>query len=86
MTDNISKGDFFYVIYWILDETHFKWNYAQAKKYFSSIWQAIFKYPLTPSLYKQVLILLPEKVLPHLEKPLLLTDFLMESYAIGNNR
>nr|CAG4647854.1 EOG090X04ZD [Moina brachiata]SVE92977.1 EOG090X04ZD [Moina brachiata] len=65
------------------DETHFKWNYAQAKKYFSSVWQAIFKYPLTPSLYKQVLILLPEKVLPHLEKPLLLTDFLMESYAIG---
>nr|CAG4649283.1 EOG090X04ZD [Scapholeberis mucronata]SVE93582.1 EOG090X04ZD [Scapholeberis mucronata] len=62
---------------------HFTWNYGQAKKYFSSIWQQLLKHPLTPSLYKRVLVLLPDKVLPHLEKPLLLTDFLMESYRIG---
>ena len=65
------------------DEKHFSWNYGQAKKFFSAVWTQVLKYPLTPSLYKRVLVLLPEKVMPHLEKPLLLTDFLMESYAIG---
>nr|CAG4634749.1 EOG090X04ZD [Alona affinis] len=65
------------------DKQHFKWNYNQAKKFFSAVWLQLLKYPLTPSLYKRVLVLLPDKVIPHLEKPLLLTDFLMESYNIG---
>nr|CAG4641647.1 EOG090X04ZD [Eurycercus lamellatus] len=65
------------------NKQHFRWNYSQAKKFFSSVWQQLLKYPLTPSLYKRVLVLIPEKVIPHLEKPLLLTDFLMESYGIG---
>jgi len=67
------------------DEKHFSWNYSQAKRFFSTIWTQVLKYPLTPSLYKRVLVLLPEKVMPHLEKPLLLTDFLMESYAVGGS-
>nr|SVE75088.1 EOG090X04ZD [Daphnia dolichocephala] len=65
------------------NKKNFKWNYGQAKKYFSIIWQQLLRHPLTPSLYKRVLVVLPDKVLPHLEKPLLLTDFLMESYRIG---
>lgn len=69
-----------------IDKKHFKWNYGQAKKYFSTIWQQLLRHPLTPSLYKRVLVILPDKVLPHLEKPLLLTDFLMESYRIGKER
>jgi len=67
------------------DEKHFSWNYSQAKKFFSTIWTQVLRYPLTASLYKRVLVLLPEKVMPHLEKPLLLTDFLMESYAVGGS-
>nr|CAG4642472.1 EOG090X04ZD [Evadne anonyx] len=67
------------------NEKHFSWNYGQAKKFFSVIWTQVLKYPLTPSLYKRVLVLLPEKVMPHLEKPLLLTDFLMASYAVGGS-
>ncbi len=65
------------------DQKYFKWNYSQAKKFFSLIWHQLLKYPLTPGLYKRVLVVLPDKVIPHLEKPLLLTDFLMESYRIG---
>nr|CAG4650111.1 EOG090X04ZD [Sida crystallina] len=61
----------------------FKWNYGQAKKFFSQVWTYVLKSPLNASLYKRVLVILPDKVLPHLEKPLLLTDFLMTSYAIG---
>jgi U3 small nucleolar RNA-associated protein 19 len=44
----------------------------------------LMKHQLSPSLYKRVLVILPDKVIPHLEKPLLLTDFLMTSYNIGN--
>ena len=32
-----------------------------------------------------VLIILHERVMPHLTKPLLLTDFLMESYDVGGS-
>lgn len=62
---------------------HFKWRRRSAKMSFSALWQNLLKYPLTPGLYKRVLILLPEKVIPHLDKPLLLTDFLINSYEIG---
>lgn len=34
---------------------------------------------LTPVLHKQLLIVLLERVMPHLEKPVLMTDFLMDS-------
>jgi U3 small nucleolar RNA-associated protein 19 len=37
----------------------------------------------TPRTHKQLLIVLLERVLPHLEKPLLLTDFLMDSLDVG---
>jgi len=36
-------------------------------------------------IYKRVLIILHDRVLPHLTKPLLLTDFLMESYDVGGS-
>ena len=32
-----------------------------------------------------VLIILHERVMPHLTKPLLMTDFLMESYDVGGS-
>ena len=38
---------------------------------------------LSTSLYKQVLVNLHEKVMPHMTSPLLLADFLTESYDIG---
>ena len=66
-----------------LDKHNFKWNHNQAKKFFSQVWTFVLKKSLNVGLYKRVLIMLPEKVLPHLEKPLLLTDFLMTSYSIG---
>ena len=68
----------------IQDPKRFQWNYRNAKQYFSYVWQMLMKHQLSPSLYKRVLVILPDKVIPHLEKPLLLTDFLMTSYNIGN--
>lgn len=37
----------------------------------------------TPATQKQLLIVLLERVLPHFDKPLLLTDFLMDSLDVG---
>nr|CAG4643910.1 EOG090X04ZD [Lepidurus arcticus] len=61
----------------------FNFSYTQSKRYYSSVWRQVLAFKLTPVLYKKVLILLPDKVMPHLENPLLLTDFFMESYNVG---
>ncbi|XP_071545004.1 nucleolar complex protein 4 homolog A isoform X2 [Panulirus ornatus] len=61
----------------------FKIPYKKAKKAINTIWPVVLKYPLTPNLYRRCLILIPEKVMQHLDEPLRLTDFFMESYNLG---
>ncbi|XP_043225065.1 nucleolar complex protein 4 homolog [Amphibalanus amphitrite] len=56
---------------------------VEAGEHFDSLWLRLLSLPLTPALYRRVLILLPERVLPHLQNPLRLTDFLLSSYQIG---
>ena len=41
-------------------------------------------FQMSASHYKQVLLGLHEKVMPHFTNPLLLSDFLTESYNIGD--
>lgn len=53
------------------------------KKRFSSAWIEFLKFKLSPALYKKVLVNLHSKILPNLTNPLLLTDFLTDSYNIG---
>lgn len=55
----------------------------QIKKKYSTAWITFLKFNLSPSLYKKVLIILHKKVMPNLTNPLLLTDFLTDSYNIG---
>ncbi|XP_066584690.1 nucleolar complex protein 4 homolog B isoform X2 [Prorops nasuta] len=57
----------------------FKWDQVSAKKALNKIWGCIMHWELTPQLHKQLLVVLLERVMPHLEKPVLLTDFLMDS-------
>ncbi|KAG7153633.1 nucleolar complex protein 4 homolog A-like [Homarus americanus] len=57
--------------------------YDKAKKALNNIWSEVLKYSLTPDLYRRSLVLIPEKVMHHLDKPLILTDFFMESYNLG---
>ena len=56
-------------------------------KNFNSIWESYLKLKAETNvdIYKRVLILLTDKVMPVLSKPLLLTDFLMESYSVGGS-
>lgn len=60
-----------------------KVSYIKAKKAVNAIWLEVITYPLTSSLYRRCLILIPEKVMQHLNKPLRLTGFFMDAYDLG---
>lgn len=55
------------------------------KKSINRIWARIHQWKLTASLHKQLLLLLLEKIMPHLDKPILLTDYLMYSLGAGGS-
>ncbi|XP_056641772.1 nucleolar complex protein 4 homolog A isoform X1 [Diorhabda sublineata] len=52
-------------------------------KCLNKIWHCVMHWEHTIQTHKQMLILLLEKIMTHLEKPLLLTDFLMDSLDVG---
>ncbi|KAL7294525.1 hypothetical protein TKK_0012055 [Trichogramma kaykai] len=62
--------------------SEFKFDYAVAKKSLNKVWSRAIRWELTPELHKQILFVLIEKVMPHLEKPVLLLDFLMDSLDV----
>ncbi|KAL3672082.1 hypothetical protein V7S43_002746 [Phytophthora oleae] len=50
---------------------------------FSLAWIAVLRHKLPQAAYKRVLVQLPDDIMPHLSNPLLLADFLTDSYSIG---
>ncbi|CAD6234202.1 GSCOCG00007647001-RA-CDS [Cotesia congregata] len=61
---------------------NFTWDQSSAKKSLNKVWGCIMHWELTPQLHKLLLIVLVERVIQHLEKPILLTDFLMDSLDV----
>ncbi|XP_011168513.1 nucleolar complex protein 4 homolog B [Solenopsis invicta] len=57
----------------------FTWDQSNVKRALNKVWACVMHWELTPQLHKQLLIVLLERVISHLEKPILLTDFLMDS-------
>ncbi|ENN70524.1 hypothetical protein YQE_12700, partial [Dendroctonus ponderosae] len=53
------------------------------KKNLNRVWQCIMLWEHTQETHRQLLVVLLEKVLVHLDKPLILTDFLMDSLDVG---
>ncbi|GFT29323.1 nucleolar complex protein 4 homolog B [Trichonephila clavipes] len=53
----------------------------QLRRLFSDVWERYLKFPLPLPLLKKVLLVLHKKVIPHLENPCLMTDFLTDSYS-----
>ncbi|XP_077996175.1 nucleolar complex protein 4 homolog B-like [Glandiceps talaboti] len=53
------------------------------KRVFDNAWLAFLQLPLPTSIYKKVLLIMHEHVIPHMRSPLLLIDFLTVSYNIG---
>ncbi|XP_051154295.1 nucleolar complex protein 4 homolog B [Leptopilina boulardi] len=58
---------------------NFTWDYISARRALNKVWACVMHWELTSGLHKQLLIVLLERVMGHLEKPVLLTDFLMDS-------
>ncbi|CAL1290976.1 unnamed protein product [Larinioides sclopetarius] len=52
-------------------------------KLFSNTWNKFLKFQLPFPVLKRVLLILHKKVIPHLQNPCLLTDFLTDSYKQG---
>merc|ERR1712050_189410 len=56
---------------------------SQQRKMFTTLWLTFLKTKLSFNLYKKVLVILHEKVMPSMSNPLLLSDFLTVSYNVG---
>ncbi|XP_002733773.1 nucleolar complex protein 4 homolog B-like [Saccoglossus kowalevskii] len=50
---------------------------------FDTAWFTLLQCQLPNSIYKRILILLPEHIIPHMRNPVLLIDFLTASYNMG---
>lgn len=66
-------------------EDVFDFDYPLVRKNLNKVWACIVQWTnnLTEITHKQLLVVLIEKILCHLDKPILLTDFLMDSLDIG---
>ncbi|XP_029475320.1 nucleolar complex protein 4 homolog isoform X2 [Rhinatrema bivittatum] len=65
---------------------HEEWKVTKLKEHrraFERVWLGFLKHKLPSSLYKKVLVILHDSILPHLSKPALMIDFLTAAYEIG---
>lgn len=53
------------------------------KKTLERVWMGFLKHKLSVSLYKKVLLILHESILPHMTNPALMIDFLTVAYDVG---
>lgn len=67
------------------NEDTFEFDYPIVRKNLNKVWASILQWTddLTDTTHKQLLVVLIEKILCHLDKPILLTDFLMDSLDVG---
>ncbi|KAL8009515.1 putative nucleolar complex protein [Plasmopara halstedii] len=59
------------------------YSLKQHQHAFSLAWIAVLRHKLPQASYEKVLVQLPDDIMPHLVNPLLLADFLTDSYNIG---
>ncbi|GAB5578942.1 nucleolar complex protein 4 homolog [Prionailurus iriomotensis] len=67
-------------------ELSHKWKVAhlkEHKKAFQLMWLGFLKHKLPLSLYKKVLVIMHDAILPHLAQPTLMIDFLTRAYDVG---
>ncbi|XP_012726608.2 nucleolar complex protein 4 homolog [Fundulus heteroclitus] len=65
---------------------HEDWKAAKLldhKRAFERMWLGFLKYKLPNSMYKKVLVILHDSILPHMSKPTLMIDFLTAAYDVG---
>ncbi|XP_059214082.1 nucleolar complex protein 4 homolog [Centropristis striata] len=65
---------------------HEDWKAAKLnehKRVFERMWLGFLKYKLPGNMYKKILVILHESILPHMSKPTLMIDFLTAAYDVG---
>ncbi|XP_029693730.1 nucleolar complex protein 4 homolog isoform X1 [Takifugu rubripes] len=65
---------------------HADWKAAKLKEHkrvFEKMWLGFLKYQLPSNMYKKVLVILHDSVLPHMSEPSLMIDFLTAAYEMG---
>ncbi|XP_062038420.1 nucleolar complex protein 4 homolog isoform X1 [Lepus europaeus] len=63
-----------------------KWKVAHLKEHrkaFQAMWLGFLKHKLPLGLYKKVLVIMHDSILPHLAQPTLMIDFLTSAYDVG---
>lgn len=62
-------------------ESNPSFDYDQTRKFLNKLWKCVMEAStgLDEKVHRQVLVVLLERILPHLDNPILLTDFLMDS-------
>lgn len=79
ITKEIEKGGHLLCV----PKKSFQFGYPEVRKAINKTWSCVILWKHTAESLKQLLIILLEKVLVHLDKPILLTDFLMECLDMG---
>lgn len=67
------------------DSTNYIIDREQEVRRLSAVWITFLRQKLPVQLYRELLILLPDKVVPYLHNPLLVADFFIESYNRGGS-
>ncbi|XP_034566261.1 nucleolar complex protein 4 homolog [Notolabrus celidotus] len=65
---------------------HEDWKAAKLlehKRAFEKMWLGFLKYKLPNNMYKKILVILHDSILPHMSKPTLMIDFLTAAYEVG---
>ncbi|CAJ1071168.1 nucleolar complex protein 4 homolog [Xyrichtys novacula] len=65
---------------------HEDWKAAKLlehKRVFERMWLGFLKYKLPSNMYKKILVILHDSILPHMSKPTLMIDFLTAAYDVG---
>nr|XP_057912575.1 nucleolar complex protein 4 homolog [Doryrhamphus excisus] len=65
---------------------HEDWKAAKLlehKRTFERMWLGFLKFKLPTSMYKKILVILHDSILPHMSKPTLMIDFLTAAYDVG---
>ncbi|KAJ7309709.1 hypothetical protein JRQ81_007770 [Phrynocephalus forsythii] len=63
-----------------------EWKVSKLKEHrlaFERMWLGFLKHKLPVSLYKKVLVILHDSILPHMNEPVLMIDFLTGAYDVG---
>ncbi|XP_068430444.1 nucleolar complex protein 4 homolog [Clinocottus analis] len=68
------------------EDKHEDWKAAKLnehKRAFERMWLGFLKYKLPSNMYKKILVILHDSILPHMSKPTLMIDFLTAAYDVG---